>query len=682
MAGVCVVGWLHAQAAQARGDSPRTLEPRRILALSDSAQSDRSNGKLDFVHELCALPLEYLGLRVDSWDLDHGPPEVDWAQVRGILTVVRRRRAPAWLLPWLERARAEHGVRIVHLGSVENLGAPGAVAQWFARLGLEHVETRVDDPFRVERILTPWRETEYESRPIYRASHVGPHNLVSSNEAWLTTRDRRDVLDQRTPIVTGPWGGLGLDPWVVSAGGANDERRWYLDPFAFFAVAFDTRDLPAPEPFVLNGRRKFLLHIDGDGFESISTVDRGHCCGQVFLERILKRYPLPVTVSVIVASLTDDLRPAQSTDRMRIARKIFARDNVEVASHTVLHPLEWRRQLTPSTPPHTVVWYGSLAGYQHDMVAEVRSSIEFINRYLTTPDKPCRVLLWSGNANPRPDAIREVARSGCVNLNGGVYRWDERFDSVGFVPPSGKQVGGAWQTYCGAANEQVFEGYFTSTPLAFAHLDTTIENTGRPRILKPANVYAHFYSVERPRRLRALARLIERWGLEERTAPVFASDVVAAVRATREGCRIDRRDDGFEFEAFGACRSVRLRAIGRNIDWDRSLGVAGALRAGRSLHVHLSAGDARLVFRKHPQPRPHLVEANHELANFERSTTTIRFVSEAHCRRFVVLGGFAPHDELRVTFDDLDFGLAADEHGRVELRIGDAGSTHVEVRAQ
>ena len=105
------------------------------------------------------------------------------------------------------------------------------------------------------------------------------------------------------------------------------------------------------------------------------------------------------------------------------------------------------------------------------MLAEVRDSITFINDRLLSEGKRCRVLLWSGRANPRPDAIRAVGELGCVNLNGGTFRWDDANDSVGFVLPWSKRVGDQLQVYCGAANENVFSGFFSTMPNAYWHID-------------------------------------------------------------------------------------------------------------------------------------------------------------------------------------------------------------------
>ena len=66
--------------------------------------------------------------------------------------------------------------------------------------------------------------------------------------------------------------------------------------------ALGMRGVPAPEPSVLFGRRMFLLHVDGDGFESISTVaidsGSGKSSAEVFRERVVGRFKIPMTISV------------------------------------------------------------------------------------------------------------------------------------------------------------------------------------------------------------------------------------------------------------------------------------------------------------------------------------------------------------------------------------------------
>ncbi|MFQ5506033.1 MAG: hypothetical protein ACE5F1_14730, partial [Planctomycetota bacterium] len=591
---------------------------------------------------------------------------------------------PNWLWPWLEGEVAARKIRVLHLGSLAalELGNGSALARWLARFGLAYDGTVVEAPSLFDVLFADKRSCNYESRQLARRKHLGPHNESPDNKVWVRTVHRRRPNDVRAPVVTGPWGGLALHPWFFSLGGENNDRRWHVDPFEFFSEALGLAGVPAPDPSVVNGRRMFVLHVDGDGFESTSTVSPGQICGKVFLDDVVDRYALPMTVSIIVASLTKDLKVTEPTPEMKIAREIFKRPWIEAASHSVLHPLNWRRKLTRRTPPRTVVWYPGIRNYEHDMVAEVRESIRFINDRLLDGKKRCKVMLWSGAANPTEEAILEAGRAGCWNLNGGVYRWDSWYDSVGFVSPWGVTVGSAFQVYCGAANENVFEGLFSSMPVAFKHINRTLENTGKDRILKPANIYIHFYSVERPARHKAMKAIIERWAFSENTAPVFASDYTKAVHSARFGCVIVRSAHGWLFRDFGHLRTVRIDGETPHVDWRRSRGLIGARRDRGSLFIHLGAPDAELYWSSQELRCPHIEQANHILEDVQLLPGGIRLVSDAYSAREIVLAGFPASSDLDLTLDGSKHELSSDGRGRAQLRFEQPGRTLIEVRTR
>ena len=77
--------------------------------------------------------------------------------------------------------------------------------------------------------------------------------------------------------------------------------RWILDPFMFLARALALPPVPMLDVTTENGRRILTSHIDGDGFVSVSEMPQRKLAGEVILEDILRRYPVPTTVSVIEA---------------------------------------------------------------------------------------------------------------------------------------------------------------------------------------------------------------------------------------------------------------------------------------------------------------------------------------------------------------------------------------------
>lgn len=649
---------------------------------------DLEDVRPDPTRAILQMPLNHLGLRLRRIGVDGAgpPPDLDPSRVAAVGTWFESTQVlPAWVWPWLERQPRR--LRVLHFGSLTPLvreDGGDRMRAWLQRCGLGFDPDQQSDPARVDVQYVRREFVPFESRPVYELVHLGPWNLDAGNSVWLATRDRERRHKERAPVVTGPWGGIALQPWFVRIGGRADDRRLYVDPFAFLREALALQAVPAPDPSVRWGRRAFVLHVDGDGFESPSSVVAGQSNGEVFRDRIVDRWRVPMTVSFIVAGLTDRLVPEQPTPRMLLARDILARPWVEAASHSVLHPLDWRKQLTRRSLARSVVWYESLPGYTHDMVAEVRESIAFVDRWLVPPGKRCRVMLWSGAANPTEPALAAAAAAGCCNLNGGLFRCDELFGSLGFVSGWGHALGEQFQVFAGAPNENVYDGFFTTMPGAFRHVARTIERTGGDRILKPANVYVHFYSAEQPARLQALEAILQRWLEHEEVIALPASTYATSADDCERRCAIARLGDGWSFAGFENCRTVRFDDEVRAIDWRRSRGVLGARRLGARLFVHLAAATAELHFTADAVLQPHLEQANCELENGRLEAGGLRFTAVAAAvPRVLVVAGFAAGGAVEVDAGER-LHLVADAHGRCEVRLpaGDAQPVVVRERGR
>jgi hypothetical protein len=640
---------------------------------------------VDIVHSVLEMPINHAGLVVHRRYLSEGPPPDEWLDdTCAVLTYFTAAPEQAdWLWPWLEREVPKHDLRVIHFGNFGPLAAdPQRLGRWLQRFGLSYDERCVEGAARVDARVPP--EDAFESDPRARAIHIGPHNDSARNHVWVETRDRLAPDDVRAPIVTGPWGGIALDPWTLTEGSDNEERRWHLDPFLFFAEALGLRGVPAPHPSVLNGRRMWFLQIDGDGFESLSSVRPNTLSAQVMLDEVFRKYALPFTVSVIIRSLTEDYDAAEPTPRMEVAREILNLPNVEAASHGVLHTLKWEEEARPDAKSGEggMMWYPSLGHYTYSRVNEVKDSIRFINERLLVPPKRCAVMLWTGDALPPEEAILAAGEMGARNLNGGVFRWDAWYDSVGFVSPWSRRVGKALQVYAGASNENDFEGFFDTMPGAFGHVAETIARTGAPRILKPADIYGHFYSAENPARLATFRRLIQRFAFQEETAPVFASTYIDAVEDAVDHAHVRKTAEGWTLQNFGACRTARIDGDPRDVDFEKSHGLLGARRIGDSLYLHLAGSDALVVLADHPAPRPHVAQANCILEGARLAPAAIAVTAQARNDRLVVFAGFPPNAALVVSLDGVEKETQADASGRVEVRVAGPGSTGVTVRTR
>ncbi|MEM8882732.1 MAG: hypothetical protein AAGD14_01530 [Planctomycetota bacterium] len=651
---------------------------RYVLALVPGKGPDPRS--VNGVHELAENPLNYLGLLVRHHYIENGPPdEAALADVRGVLTWFEADTPdPGWLWAWLEKEVPARRLRVVHFNEFGPLAADAErLGRWLERFGLAHQQIYVQGAHRLEAVFRDRELCAYEADPSLRPVLLGPKNASEANQVWVTVRTRSEPKFESHPVVTGPWGAVALRPWTVRSGSESEDRRWYLQPFQFFREAFGCERLPAPHPSVLNGRRKWFLQIDGDGFESLSTIRQGPYAAEIMMTDVLERYPLPYTVSIVVRSLATDFDVAEPTPKMLLARRMFAMPNVEVASHGVLHTLRWAEDLTEDAPPRTIMWYRSMENYEYSQVNEVKESIRFINERLVTPPKKCEVMLWTGYANPLEDALAQAAKSGCWNLNGGVFRWDPWYDSVGYVSAWGRRTGRALQVYAGAANENDFQGFFDTMPVSFRHIDKTIERTGNPRILKPADIYIHFYSAEKPARLLPTHLLIQRWALEEPTAPVFGSTYARAVVSAVETARIERRADGWEFRDFGDCRSVRIDDEPRSIDLARSRNILGYKRDGRRLRIHLAKPDATLVFGEPERLHPYVEEANCLLDDADIGARGVAVTAHAHNARVIVFAGLPPEAALLLHLDGAARTVKSDADGRCTVRLPEPGKTRV-----
>ncbi len=683
--GAAAFVWLLFASAALAGD----VEPvrRHVIALHDGALAAGSY-TVDPVHALLEMPLNHLGCVVWRHDIRSGPPPEEWfADARAIVTAFDHTEKPCpWLLPWLERAADEHDLRFVHFGDfgpmlLDDKGKtdPGALAHWLARFGVGYSDFYAEDPGFLEIERFDDKATAYEASPMGNTIHRGPWSVSKKNKIWIKTRSKSDPRE-RHPVLTGPWGGIALDPWTLYRGRGEGDRRWYLDPFLFFRETLGLEGIPAPHPSVLNGRRMFFLHVDGDGFESLSTVKPGAYAAEVLHERVFERYQLPYTVSIIVRSLTDDYLVPDVTDRMKLAQRILNDPRIEPASHGVLHTLRWRRPLTPNSPPRTIMWYAGIKNYEYSPVAEVRDSIRFINERLLTHGRKCAVMLWTGYANPFEDAVQQSVDSGCWNLNGGVFRWDVLHNSVGFVSPWGRVQGKTIQIYAGTANENDFEGFFDTMPGAYRAIDQSIERTGKDCILKPANIYIHFYSAETPLRLRAVHYLVRRWAFQRETAPVFASTYAKAVHSAISGAHIFKTGEGWRFSDFGDCRTVRIDGEDRDVDWRASEGLLGARRIGESLYLHLARPDAKVALAHAPPPHPYIGQANHILRDVRLTEHGVAFRSKAHSRREVHIRDLPKSAVVLKFLDGKKSTARTDEEGRLILVLDQPGDTFVEIR--
>ena len=424
-------------------------------------------------------------------------------------------------------------------------------------------------------------------------------------------------------MITAPWGGAALDPYVLRID-IDQQAEWVVNPFEFLASALALPPIPTPDITTAYGSRLLFAHIDGDG-----AVSRGEWYGapyaiEVVLDRIIRRYALPITVSVIEGETgAAGLYPQLSSEMERIAREIFALPYVEAATHTYSHPFNWSRA-EHSPCDHSVRL--PIEDYAYDVQREVLGSTEYVARLLPE-GRSVETILWSGNALPTAAALAAAKGIGLGNLNGGNTCVTRDHPSITHVSPIARPIGEYLHVYAPITNENVYTNDWTGPFYGFRRVIETFELTERPRRLKPLNIYYHFYSGCKVSSLRALEDVYD-WTLTQETRPIHVSEYLALARAFQEVSIARTLDGEWRFSGGDALRTFRIPAeLGWPALTDDSVHAFHTSDVGRfvTLDQH-----RRLTLQASPSVAAGISRTNGTVVRLERGPSSLRFRIAAH----------------------------------------------------
>jgi hypothetical protein len=656
---------------------------REILALYDSTEakpgSELSPLRTSLIHALAEMPLNYLGLKLRYLDVETEPLPSDdeMRRYRGIISWFgddRLRNAEAYLR-WLQR-QITAGRSVVVLGglgaSVD--GTSGAevdaalVDGTFAMMGLRYasqVEGRqTDNPLvlMVRRKVPEMVEFE-RTLDDELATYEQYRSFGSGNRVYLTIA-RTDLLDGDSDVVvTGPWGGFVLGGYEYFYQPRSFQKRWRINPFAFFDEAFGVTGMPRPDVSTLNGSRVFYTHIDGDGFNNITEMDYLSLSSEVLLKRFIKRYDLPFSFSIVV----NDIDPASSLggDRqLKVAREIFAMPNVEPASHTYTHPFDWSKPF--------------------DLEREITGALNFLNQWVAQPTKPVRLLLWSGATNPNEAAVARSDELGLFNINGGDGRFDSMRNSYSSLASLTTQVGARTQFYTSNANDNIYGNDWTGPYYGLKNVVETWQKTESPRRIGAMNVYYHIFTGEKFASVRALETVYD-YALTQPIAPMYTTEYLQLVQGflSTELARSDQ--DTWTATNFGALRTLRFDGEQRHPDLDRSQNVIGYWHYQGSLYVFLGEGTmARIALTSARPTRPYVARASHRILDAKLEPQTLTFAMEGVGQKKVAIANLPPNTDydlvataggreqrarLRTDAEGV-LAWATDARGRIQLTAG------------
>jgi uncharacterized protein (TIGR01370 family) len=585
--------------------------PRRVLLLYKDDPDAVYLGQQDAC-VLLAPVLEWMGYAIDYVDVRGALPEGDIAgRYAGVVTLVAEGVPdPAAYQRWIAR-QLDSGVRFAFL---DGFGFDPD-ASLLERLGLSLAKTSARPPVRLSP-ATPYIGFEAPARARNREL---PPVVGSSPEVRSLLRVEDADESAWDGIVVGPWGGAAFAPFFLEQG-LEQERRWILDPFQFLRDALALAPIPAPDVTTESGRRILTIHVDGDAFVSHAERRDAPFAGQVILDEILSRYPVPQTVSVVEGEVGPaGLYPQDSPKLEAIAREIFKLPYVEAGSHTFSHPFVWsdaeagRRTSPAASLP--------IPNYAFSMDRDLRGSIEYMQSRLLPPGKKVRVLQWSGDCAPSSAVVAYVERLGIENVNGGGSTRTADFPSLTRGSALGiPKGGGVYQVFAPVENENVYANDWQGPFYGYEHVIETFELNERPRRLSTIAIYYHFYTGTKTASLVALRRVYD-WAMQQPTTRLFLSEYAAKVRAFQNvtlGRRID--DGGWEVAGLGELRTLR---VDRGWGWPdlvQSSGIAGVRDdlAGRYLHVARDADP--VIYPESGRPSaPYLESANGRVLRWSRT---------------------------------------------------------------
>lgn len=644
------------------------------------------------VSQVAQMPLEWLGYEVDYLNVHTQPLPADLDARYAAIMLDRFLQLPrgreGQVADWLIRQQ-QRGRRVIFFGALP--------------FNDEAVQARVLGAFQISGTGLPVKGvTAVQTRAVSpRMNYEAPVPLTARGFSDMRASAEAEVLYSVTgtgpggamvqfdPVFIAPWGGLLLDAYALFRR-PSEEELWMVDPFYFFQAALGRAATPVPDTTTRDGVRIFFSHIDGDGFRHRSSVEPGRRSGEVVVDRIVKPYPFPFTVSFIEAEtrgLVADQPPGDAELLTRQARAILALPKVEVASHAYTHPFFWdaRDRTVKEYARMNLLLAEPLNHTGVDLRREIEGSVRYLERELCPPGKPVKLFLWSGNCRPWPEALRMVRELGIENMNGGGTSISRKQPSLTRVAARSVPWGDELQITAANENENVYRERWaasgtTEAPFygGFILAQDGFERMEKPRRLKPVNIYFHWYSGDNLASLNALTRLFD-WSMKQELHSLAASDYAALVRDARSVRIFRQSDTRWTLVSGGRVRTFRLPQSSPVPDVAASRGVTGWRLRGDGIYVHTD-GSPQVELVLSEQPAAHLrLEASTAEIQFSRLAAREAAFTARDIRSCqVTLAGLPARATATITVNGKVSAWPADAGGTLKMEL--PNEARVEVR--
>ncbi len=648
--------------------------PRHIIGLYDGKYE--GDPRYTRIHQFLEMPLNHLGYIVKYHDVRESMPELD-DSVRGIVVWFLTDTAiddPSAMMNWMHKA-IDQGKKLLVMGGLgvsEKFRADDAnikeLNRLMHRIGVHDRNDWVNIVHSIKIVkATPEitnfeRDYEGEIRPYLATNTVG-----GDATSHLRLKAPQYTNPSSDLIVTNHNGGYVAQGFSVFQlfNEVKEEivlSQWFLNPFSFLKEVFQDEYLPKPDVTTLYGKRVFYSHLDGDGWNNLSEVekykDKRVLSSEVLYEEVFKPYDdFGFTLGLIVSELRPDCYGVP--DSIPVAENTMKLYNIEPGSHTYSHPLYWgfyadgdaqkeapyaelfpqksnnrfflsemilgeeelrvqvdeqyepnapstdqdlRGIRDPSNSPEDVMKkYKTPRSYAcepFNLDREIQGSIDYIEEL--SGGKKVKLYQWSGNTTPFEAAIRKTREAGLRNINGGDSRFDTEYPSYATVAPLSAPIGDERQIYSSNSNENTYTNLWTDRFFGFKYLQTTVNNTESPVRVAPYNLYFHTYSGEKEAALTAVKENLE-FARKQNLHPIFASEYAAMADSFFKVKFRKLGHDHWSIENREKLKTVRIdQATLKSVDFKNSKGVIGQSYYQGSLYVALDTGYEDVILRLKP----------------------------------------------------------------------------------
>ncbi len=491
------------------GQSSKNPIKREILTLIDESVHDR---RFLAAHQSGALPLEYEGYIQKLYDIHkHKLPTMEQMQQYGgvIVWFSKTYKHPAEFINWILKLQ-KYNIKVVFAANL-----PLPLNNLLSKLSIK-VNTTAIDLTHSSKIITKSAMIGYEIKPSLTQSENFIN--ITKGKSLLTLKSQNGVTNTYAAIM--PWGGFALRNGFMQEFG--DDNLWVINPFKFFIKALRLKKIIVPDVTTQYGKRIFISHIDGDGSMNRVEWDPKLFSIDVIYNKILKKYPLPVSASIVGAEDDDNgLYPKLAPTLQKTIKAMYKLPNVEPASHTFSHPFFWEKIHNGNLAPKYRL---APKGYHFSLENEIKGMIDLINvKYLTKEKEPrAKTIFWSGDCAPSESILAYVYKLHLLNFNGGDTDITNKHPWLSYIAPLGLGRGEYYQIYTGAQDENVYTNDWRGPFWGFKKVVQTFKLTEAPRRLKVIDIYFHYYSGSKRASLTALDYVFN-WAMKQDINPMFTS---------------------------------------------------------------------------------------------------------------------------------------------------------------